>query len=80
MFIWADTQQEASHRYELILKCAVEFGIQFKPTKCCFFAMESDVLGHRVTQEGYFPTEKGVEIKSVTSCSTHKIDQQETDG
>ena len=59
--IWADTQQEALHCYELILKRAVEFGIQFKSTKCCFFATELDVLGHRVTQEGHFPTEKGVE-------------------
>ena len=59
--IWVDTQQEALHHYELILKRAVEFGIQFKPTKCCFFATELDVLGHRVTQEGHFPTEKGVE-------------------
>ena len=59
--IWADTQQEVLHRYELILKRAVEFDIQFKPTKCCFFAMELDVLGHHVTQEGRFRAEKGVE-------------------
>ena len=59
--IWEDTQQEAFHRYELILKRAVEFGIQFKPTKCCFFATKLDGLGHHVTQEGHFPTEKGVE-------------------
>ena len=47
--------------YEVILKRAMEFDIQFKPTKCCFFATELDVLGHHVTQEGRFPTEKGVE-------------------
>ena len=59
--IWADTQQEALHRYELILTRAMEFGIQFKPTKCCFFATELDVLGHCVTQERHFPTGKDVE-------------------
>ena len=59
--IWADTQQEALHRYELILKRAVEFGIQFKPTNAVSLLMELDVLGHRVTQEGHFPTQNGVQ-------------------
>ena len=39
----------------------MEFGIQFRPTKCCFFATELDVSDHHVTQEGRFPTENGVE-------------------
>ena len=60
--IWADTQKEALHRYELILKRAVEYGVHCRPTKCCLFATELDALGHHVTQEGRFPTEKGVEV------------------
>ena len=31
--IWTDTQKEALHHYELILRRAMEFVIQFKPTK-----------------------------------------------
>ena len=60
--IWADTQQKALHHYELILKRAVEFGIQLKPRKCCFFARELDVLGHRVTQEGHFLQKKVLKL------------------
>ena len=39
----------------------MEFGIQLKQTKRCYFATELNGLGHHVTQEGHFPTEKGVE-------------------
>ena len=31
---WANTQEEALKNYELILKCAVDCGVQFKATKC----------------------------------------------
>ena len=49
------------HCHKLMLKGAEEFGIQFKAIKCCFFATELDVLGHHVTQERWFLTEKGVD-------------------
>ena len=63
--IWADTQQEALHRYELMLKHAVELGIQFKPTKCCFFGTKLDVLGHRVTQDRHFPQKKVLKLFNI---------------
>ena len=56
--IWGDAQEEVLHCYKLILKQAVDFGIQFKPTKC-FFATELDVVGHHISKDGCFPTEKG---------------------
>ena len=39
-------------------------GIQFKPSKCQFFSSNLKILGHRVTPEGRFPTEKGTEAIS----------------
>lgn len=36
-------------------------GIQFKPTKCTFFAKELQVLGHTTTEHGRKPNSKGVE-------------------
>ena len=61
---WSNSFTEALFHYESILKRAVKFGIQFKPSKCIFFSQNLDILGHRITPEGRFPTEKGTEAIS----------------
>ena len=59
--IWSNSFSEALDHYEHILQRAVKYGVHFKPTKCIFFSKNCDILGHRVTPEGRFPTEKGTE-------------------
>ena len=62
--MWANTDHEALSRYELVFEQAAKFGIQFKPTKCVFFSQDLEILGHRVTPLGRFPTFKGTEAIS----------------
>ena len=64
VIVWANTDLEALSRYELVFECAAKFGIQFKPTKCAFFSQDLEILGHRVTPLGWFPTSKGTEAIS----------------
>ena len=61
IIMWAQTQREALHSYELLFERAVNFGIQFKPSKCTFFAKEIQVLGHTITEHGRKPNSKGIE-------------------
>ena len=56
--------ETALAHYEQLLKTAVKFGIQFKPTKCSFISQDLQVLGHRITPQGRFPTQKGTEAVS----------------
>ena len=62
--VWANTDHETLSRYELVFEQAAKFGIQFKPTKCVFFSQDLEILGHRVTPLGRFPTSKGTEAIS----------------
>ena len=55
---------DALRCYELPFPRAVKVGIQFKPTKCTFFAKELQVLGHTIT-DGRKPNSKGV--KAITN-------------
>ena len=55
---------EALEHYKRFLKRAVKVGVQFKPSKCAFFSINLQILGHHVTPEGRFPTEKGTEAIS----------------
>ena len=64
VIVWANTDHEALSHYELIFERAAKFGIQFKPTKCVFFLQDLEILGHRVTPSGRFPTSKGTETIS----------------
>ena len=61
---WSNSFETALEHYEQLLKTAVKFGIQFKPTKCSFFSQDLQVLGHRITPQGRFPTQKGTEAVS----------------
>ena len=61
VIMWAQTKREALHSYELLFERAVNFGIQFKPSKCTFFAKEIHVLGHTITEHGRKPNSKGIE-------------------
>ena len=61
---WSNSYEEALVHYEKLLQRAVKVGIQFKPSKCQFFSSNLKILGHRVTPEGRFPTEKGTEAIS----------------
>ena len=42
--------------------------------------VEINDYGNDLSDIEKFAKHLGIEIKAVTSCSTHKIDQQETDG
>jgi len=52
IIVWAQTHHDALRCYELLFVRAVKVGIQFKPTKCTFFAKELQVLGHTITEHG----------------------------
>ena len=41
------------------------YSIRFKLSKCVFFSQDLEILGHRVTPLGRFPTSKGTETISV---------------
>ena len=58
--MWAQTQREA-HSYKLLFEWAVNFGIQFKPSKSTFFVKEIQVLGHTNTKHGRKTNWKGIE-------------------
>ncbi|XP_078374474.1 uncharacterized protein LOC144658021 [Oculina patagonica] len=64
IIMWAQTHHDALRCYELLFARAVKVGIQFKPTKCTFFAKELQVLGHTITEHGRKPNSKGVEAIS----------------
>jgi len=59
--MWGQTQLEALHSYKLLFERAVNFGIQFKPSKCTFFAKEIQVFGHTITKHGRKTNWKGIE-------------------
>ena len=61
LITWAQTQREALHQYSLLLERAVQVNIQFKPSKCVFFATEIELLGHYVNQAGRKPNSRGIE-------------------
>ena len=58
---WSSSYEEALGHYEQIFERASKFGVQFKPSKCSFFSNNMQILGHRITPEGRFPTQKGTE-------------------
>ena len=62
---WSLSFEEALSHYQQIFERASKFGVQFKPSKCSFFSTNLQILGHRITPTGRFPTEKGTE--SITS-------------
>lgn len=55
---------EALSHYEKIFKRATSVGMQFKPSKCIFFAQTLEVLGHIITQSGRLPDPRKVEAIS----------------
>ena len=59
--VWSSDLSEALIQYEKVFARAVQYGLQFKPTKCTFFSHDLEILGHRITPEGRFPTNKGTE-------------------
>ena len=73
VIVWANTNHEALSRYELVFERAAKFGIQFKPTKCVFFSQDLEILGHRVTPLGRFPTSKGTEAISAVMCLVSNV-------
>ena len=44
----------------LLFQTADRYGIQFKPSNCTVFAKNVDIVGHKITQEGRYPSDKGV--------------------
>ena len=54
----------ALEHYEQIFKGAAQVGMQFKPSKCTFFATHLEVLGHIVTPNGRIPDPKKVQALS----------------
>ena len=61
IIMWSQTHRDALHCYELLFARAVKVGVQFKPTKCTFFAKQIQVLGHTITEHGRRPNSKGIE-------------------
>jgi len=59
--MWAQTHHDTLQCYELLFARAVKVGIQFKATKCTFFAKTLQVLGHTITEHGRKPNSKGVQ-------------------
>lgn len=57
---WAQTHAEALEQYSLHLQRAVQVNIQFKPSKCIFFASEIELLGHCINLDGRKPNSKGI--------------------
>ena len=37
LIVWSDNETEALQHYDQVFQRAIDFGIQFKPTKCAFF-------------------------------------------
>ena len=37
LIVWSDNETKALQHYDRVFQCAIDFGIQFKPTKCAFF-------------------------------------------
>ena len=64
IIMWASTYRDALHTYELLFARSVQAGIQFKPSKCTFFAKEIQVLGLTITEYGRKPTSKGIKAIS----------------
>ena len=60
LMIWSNSHEEALKHYELLFQTADRYGIQFKPSKCTVFAKNIDISGHKITQEGRYPSNKGV--------------------
>ena len=50
--VWSSDPSEALILYEKVFPRAVQYGLQFKPTKCTFFSHDLEILGHRITPEG----------------------------
>ena len=61
---WSASYDEALGHYKKVYERADKFCLQFKPSKCVFFSKDLPILGHKVTTEGRFPTEKGTEAIS----------------
>ena len=59
--IWSNEPTEALQQYEKVFQRAQKFGLQFKPQKCYFFSGNLEILGHRITPTGHFPTAEGTE-------------------
>ena len=53
--------KETLDHYQKIFECEYKFGVQFKTSKCSLFSTNLQLLGHRITPEGSFPTDKGTE-------------------
>ena len=51
----------ALEHYEQIFERAIQVGMQFKPSKCTFFSIHLEVLGHIVTLDGRIPDPKKVQ-------------------
>ena len=55
---WAMTGEEALEHYSLLFQRLGKVGMQLKPSKCTFFAIKIETLGHQITQEGRTPISK----------------------
>ena len=71
MITWAQTQAEALEQYALLLQRAVQVNIQFKPSKCVFFASEIELLGHSINQDGSKPNSKDIEAITAMKSPTN---------
>ena len=60
LILRSNSHEEALKRCELLFQTADRYGIQFIPSKCTVFAKNIDILGHKKTQEGRYPSDKGV--------------------
>ena len=60
--VWSNHPDEALTQHKTAFQHALEFGLQFKPSKYFFFSRDLEILGHRNTPQGRYPTTKGTEV------------------
>ena len=55
IIVFSRTPEEHLVRLQAVLERFLKHGLKLKPSKCHFFRMEIDYLGHKVTQDGMMP-------------------------
>ena len=69
LIVWSDNETEALQHYDQVFRRAIDFGIQFKPTKCAFFFTRG-FTGFRTP---VLPQQVGFNLKGYRSHFRHAL-------